>query len=188
MKRFFIFLALFPLIMGSCQQEETAIAYGDSDAAVRSLRFETVGDIIERASKSTRSNPTTSSNDIDVAEDPLIICEFEIGRPKRRCTGFGICEFKLFPKQNVIAGKYDDLIQYGGVVETDVNGQKYLKVLVSEDVSEYQRQSLPTLKIDDNLENTDINDVEDGSYTLKKGNYNFDASLGEHGGYKINIK
>lgn len=190
MKRTFILFALFPLIMGSCQQDETAVAYNDlnSDAAVHALRFETVGGILEKESKSTRSNLTESSNDIDVAENPLIICEFGIGRPKHQCRGFGICEFKLFPKQNITKAEYDKFTQYGGVVETDINGQKYLKVLVSEDVDENLKPSLPALKIDDDFGSTDMNDVDDGLYTLKRGDYNFDASLGEHGGYKINIK
>lgn len=189
MKKIFIFIALFPLILGSCQQEETTTPYDDSDATARLLRFETVGDVVNRTANSTRTALETSDIDAeDVAEDPLIICEFEIGRPKRNCRGFGICEFVLFPKQYVIDGQLDNLTQYGGVVETDLNGQKYLKVLVTEEVEESVIQSLPSLKIDENLKSTDINGDEDGGYVLKKGNYSFDSSLGEHGGYKINIE
>lgn len=201
MKKMILFMVVATMLF-SCQQEgNVSVSENEaaSEALVRSLKFipldKRLSDL-KVASADTRGSGkggknTSKEGDEVSAEDPftIIVCSWDWGREKYDCErGFGFCHFKWFPEfKNEIKVPTTSLPD-ASVIETDINGERYTDILLSEEVSLDIQKKLPALTIDKSLSWQDTLDTgEIKTLAIRKGKYRFDPNLGENGGYRVKI-
>jgi len=111
------------------------------------------------------------------AEITIVISWDEWGRKSKDCNGAGLCNFKIEVE------KVEDVFGKIAYVKKDLNGNYYIDVAIDKDF-EFQ-DSDKLFYIDEDIINVDTNGVK---YILPKGNYKFNSSIGQLGGYRIPVK
>lgn len=116
---------------------------------------------------------------IDSQRVNIIIFSVKLHRSSRGCLyGFGFCKFKWFPGFRAL----DDKEIIVGISD-DCNDNCYFDLLI-EDYPEDMPLNLMNLNVDEDLTAFAFDDLEK-PYTIKKGVYNIDLTLGSKGGYRI---
>jgi len=107
----------------------------------------------------------------------VVIFEVYIGRASQNCqSGFGFCNFTWFPD-----------FKDGGSINAQLesnDGENYIEVHFANEIPEGLTDEDLQIIVDDAL--TASNEQGD-SYTIIAGSYQIDRSLGEYGGYKIEL-
>ncbi len=109
----------------------------------------------------------------------LYYCEWdEWGRASRDCKGWGLCNFYDCWNCNIDNknGKYQ-----GKVLFDDITREGFLiiELDILDDIQKYAIENNEIFSIDE--------DINNPNSILHKGQYQFDSTIGLHGGYKINI-
>ncbi len=107
---------------------------------------------------------------------PAVDFSFILGRKSNRCKGFGVCEI-VFLGLVIIDGPEKPVAS----IQQKENGDFIAEFLLTEMINAPVEDS--TLYIDEDL----TEDYDGFRYTIKSGLYNLDNSLGEFGGYVINV-
>ncbi len=101
--------------------------------------------------------------------------EFTLGRKSRNCNGFGICRVEAFWVE----------LYKGQKPKMD---SKFTGIILPSDAKAYL---VLANNIDDKIYTTILNIDEDinvnNKYIVKKGKYSLDKSIGEYGGYKLDV-
>lgn len=121
-----------------------------------------------------------------LAKASIIIVEWdEWGRKARNCDGWGLCNADWFPelKKNVQKNNVNNGVKT--ILEYDNSIEKYyIDILLADTVpSDIPLEAL-TLKIDENFE-LDVQGAISRNLTFNKGDYPFDETKGDFGGYRI---
>ena len=113
---------------------------------------------------------------------PIIIVQWdEWGRKKKNCGGWGLCEAEWFPKEEAVIPPPN-----GGasLLEFDETLEKYyIDILLAENAP----TGTPDLKVDEDIELLNIQELTSTPLTIFEGNYELNNSLGEFGGYRIHL-
>ncbi|MFA6950023.1 MAG: hypothetical protein WCQ70_05000 [Lentimicrobiaceae bacterium] len=103
-------------------------------------------------------------------------------KPSKDCLeGWGICDFVLFPQ--FWGGIPIDAISMP--VSSEFNGGS-LNIFIAEDVSRYTKEEL-ALEVEQDVYSQDPQSINDKSFKVPAGIYEYDESLGQYGGYTITI-
>jgi lipoprotein len=197
-----VFLATFIPLLLSCQQDQMReISATDADIVARSMKFMTLSQSIGKFKKTQQetrvNNPDdrtddqvdNSDNDGHMGEDFTIgIFGWDWGRPKKNCTGFGICDFTWFPalkkEHDIHISLPADDTNASLLMQTS-EGQTYTDLLLAEPMKDEYKEEIPPLPVEKSILYSASVNGKKVSYKLKKGEYHFNPELGEHGGYRI---
>lgn len=147
---------------------------------------------------------TVTSVDKPVLDSDIVILRLTIGRKSRGCRGFGICDFKLFPREThfielveslqdneyIARGYYDaqDDKVYAELL-LDKPAPDYVYPLLVEEDLYWVKDEIALEEIHQYTgEDYDISKdklLDNDYYQIKADSIAFDSSLGENGGYQI---
>ena len=169
----FIFMAL--LTVTSCSDDNETTSTYDENSIAKQLSFVDVDTrITNKQIKGTQSRVKI-----------IIVRWDEWGRAKRECKGWGLCNADWFPQFNRTVQKSTSMNGSATLLEFDDSLNKYyIDILLAETPpAEIPTEAL-TLKIDENFE-LEVEDAISQNLTFNQGDYGYDGSLGEFGGYRI---
>tara|TARA_B110000114_G_scaffold78488_1_gene83171 strand:+ start:188 stop:733 length:546 start_codon:yes stop_codon:yes gene_type:complete len=169
----FVFMAL--LTVTSCSEDNEAVNSYDENAIAKQLSFVDVDTrIANKQSKGIQSRVKI-----------IIVSWDEWGRASRLCRGWGLCNADWFPYFKRTAQKSTSTNGGATLLEFDDSLNKfYIDILLAETPpTEIPTEAL-TLKIDENFE-LEVEDAISQNLTFNQGDYSYDDSLGEFGGYRI---
>ncbi|MCF6214476.1 MAG: hypothetical protein L3J45_10685 [Flavobacteriaceae bacterium] len=153
----------------SCTSSDTPVGINENTIAER-LSFV---DVNARIANKQNSQSKSLSKIIIVRWD-------EWGRKKKQCRGWGLCNAVWFPKNKSASSN-------GGatLLEFDNSlGKYYIDILLATTPPFEIPLDALTLKIDENFE-LNVQKAISKNLTFNKGDYLYDKSLGEFGGYRI---
>jgi len=168
----FVFMAL--LTVTSCSEDNEVNSF-DENAIAKQLSFVDVDTrIANKQSKGTQSRFKI-----------IIVSWDEWGRASRQCRGWGLCNADWFPSAQRRAQKSTSTNGSATLLELDNSLNKYyIDILLAETPpSEIPTDAL-TLKIDENFELNVKSEISQ-NLTFNQGDYPYDDSLGEFGGYRV---
>ena len=100
-------IACVSMAVISCSNEEIITQEKETEEFVRNLKFQSLSERLNELklikSKNTRNSLDINDESVeDMAENiNLVIFRFKIARKSLDCKrGFGVCDFKWFPKEN----------------------------------------------------------------------------------------
>lgn len=124
--------------------------------------------------------PDYSGYNSTSGERDLVIISFVPHKPSLNCMyGWGICHFRFLP----------GIINYDNInvpVTSEFNGGN-LNIFLSEDVSRYTQEEL-LLEVESDVYSEDPNSLMESSFKVVAGDYEYNSSLGQYGGYTILIE
>ena len=129
--------------------------------------------------------------------DGFKIFSLNFRRPKYKCLkGFGLCEFvvlgiKVVDMDNVLERerrKKD--IYYAPLRVNKANNERYFNFYLSKspETEGIELSEMPPLTVDEMLETEFKNDSTTERYTILPGEYRYDPTLGEFGGFKVVVR
>jgi len=211
-KNLFIMAAALSLTVSACQQVDmespmkAQVMTQDEFAAGLKLV-----DVSERIAGLKNTGVTRSTPLLDTKVDPIdthvdgvsiVICSWKWHRKSRNCkSGFGICDFVWFPhlskdlgNQELYDNSYEsetntDIVQCdnSSLIEFDVDGNPFMEVQLAKSIDVATPDSISTLVIDEDVVSDQADDL--GRYfIMKKGSYCYNPSIGQNGGYHINME
>lgn len=163
------------LTFTSCSKDNETTETYDENAILTQLRFVDVNTRI--------ANMQNAENQSRIK---IIIVEWdEWGRKKKQCRGWGLCNADWFPIANRQAKRNTSTNGSATLLEFDDSLNKYYIDILLADTppAEIPTEAL-TLKIDENFE-LDVEEAISRNLTFNQGDYSYDDSLGEFGGYRI---
>lgn len=112
----------------------------------------------------------------------FVIISFVPHRPLLQCMyGWGVCRFKFLP--GIIGGEADAIEL---PVTSEFSGGD-VNIYFSEDVSRYTPEEL-ILHVDEDIYSEDEYSLFEDSFKVVSNDYEYNASLGQYGGYTISIQ
>ena len=169
----FVFMAL--LTVTSCSEDNETVTSYDENSIAKQLSFVDVNTrITNKQAKGTQS------------KDFIIIVSWdEWGRASKQCRGWGLCNANWFPQFKRTAQKSTSTNGSATLLEFDDSLNKYyIDILLAETPPTEIPTDALTLKIDENFE-LEVEDAISQNLTFNQGDYGYDNSLGEFGGYRI---
>ncbi|MDK2771141.1 MAG: hypothetical protein KYX68_02760 [Flavobacterium sp.] len=139
----------------------------------------------EQNAKTTFIDVTsTSQNSSSAKKGWWVIADWDWGRESRQCkSGFGVCHWDWFPGWKLATTPLKD-----GKVRTPILFDDQLNIHYVEFLLEEGSAKEEFLTIDNDLSMDVTIDNETERITFGAGQYSFDASLGQNGGYRVNAK
>lgn len=126
----------------------------------------------------------TATNSTSSKKGWWVIADWDWGRESRQCkSGFGVCHWDWFPGWRLVKTPLKD-----GQVRTPILFDETLKLHYVEFLVEEGSDKEDFLTIDNDLSMDVTIDDETEKITFGAGQYRFDESLGEYGGYRVNAK
>lgn len=175
----FSFMAL--LTVTSCSEDDkpATVSSYDENTIAKQLRFVDISTRIANKQGNTR---------VKARGITIIIVEWdEWGRASKNCGGWGLCNANWFPQFKRTAQKSRNVSTNGGATLLEFDGslsKYYIDILLAETPpAEIPIEAL-TLKIDENFE-LNVKNAISKNLTFNQGDYSYDNSLGEFGGYRI---
>lgn len=169
------------------EMDEDAIA----ENIVNQLHFISVKDRLQ--GDLTRAIAVNEDSDADIPEASnddfsIVIVSFDHFRKKTGCyKGFGICNVTWFPTETLPDAKIDSIGEFSSIVEKQDNGFLYMDVLLAAPPT--VSEPLPDLKVDEDVTTTSVTRSNfNEELVIVQGNYSFDSTLGNFGGYRINVE
>ncbi|GAY28198.1 hypothetical protein PvtlMGM1_1498 [Prevotella sp. MGM1] len=203
MKNILMSTMLAVVMLASCSNEEYVNNDTEpSDEVARTFKYMSLNDQLALNNSQTRTdkvNPDYSEKN----NVTIVICRWsEWGRTSRNCRGFGLCNFEWFPKNTKLTYDKKYVTTY---LQQDENGKKFVDLFLSEPLKDINPEEIPNLHIDCNLTGTydkihadkiELDSIGNPVYaghiekmptslTMKKGDYQYNPSLGTNGGYRI---
>lgn len=204
-----VFLITIGTLFSSCENETKTFTYSSEqseDNFMKQVKF------VKISETSTRSNPTIPPNKKTVG-----IIRARIARKSKGCnSGFGLCDFKLFPKNSELAILENSLENdHAFLFEVEQGDSLNLyktNILLASPLPQGFSEVTTSLKIEDAIywikDEMSINETKEMSLIdetefekecqtgLFSSNYccinptivKYDPTLGEHGGYQIKIQ
>ena len=170
----FIFMAL--LTVTSCSEDNVTSNGYDENSIAKQLKFVDVNTRI-----SGKQNNTQAKALLKI----IIVRWDEWGRASKQCRGWGLCNAEWFPKTKKQAQKNTSTNGSATLLEFDNSLNKYyIDILLAETPPSEIPSDALTLKIDKNFE-LDVQSEISQNLTFNQGDYPYDSSLGEFGGYRI---
>jgi hypothetical protein len=162
------------LLTSSCSKDKETISLYDENSIAKQLKFIDVNNRIANIHDKTQGKAMVKI---------IIVRWDEWGRKKKNCAGWGLCNAEWFPDLK----KANSISSNGGatLLEFDDNLKKYyIDILLAETPSAEIPTDLLTLKIDENFE-LEVESIISQNLTFNQGEYFYDSTLGEFGGYRI---
>ena len=202
-----LFVALCSLGMGmlvACSSEENQLVQNPSELLE--------DDFVSQVEFTTRTNPTMPPN-----KKTKGLISARIARKSKGCNrGFGLCDFKLFPKSSSVAALEQAVApdEYLFEVVLDESTNTYeANMLLAKPLPEGTTVEMSSLKIDDDIywvkddvTMAEVNEVVVASpnsealatecqvelfatetYKVEAGPILYDSALGDNGGYRIKL-
>lgn len=119
------------------------------------------------------------------SKEPIIIVEWdEWGRAKKDCGGWGLCNAVWFPGSS--SEKSDSLNNnFSTLLKLDLNtGNYYIDIMLSAPVPDDVPIELFPLRIDENF-TLNIKEALGKNLNFNEGEYPYNKSIGEYGGFRI---
>jgi hypothetical protein len=172
----FVFMAL--LTVTSCSEDNEVVNSYDENSIAKQLSFVDVDTRIA-------NQPSKRVEEVIPIVSIVIVEWDEWGRKKKNCDGWGLCNADWFPKQGISNRKSTSTNGGATLLEFDDSMNKYyVDILLAETPpAEIPTEEL-TLKIDEKFE-LEVEDAISQNLTFNQGDYGYDNSLGEFGGYRI---
>ena len=170
----FVFMAL--LTVTSCSEDNEAVNSYDENAVAKQLSFVDVDTrIANKQSKGTESRLPIL----------IIVVWDEWGRASKQCKGWGLCNADWFPQFDRSSKKSTSTNGGATLLEFDDSLNKYyIDILLAVTPPAEIPTDALTIKIDENFE-LEVEDAISQNLTFNQGDYGYDNSLGEFGGYRI---
>lgn len=162
------------LTVTSCSEDNEAVNSYDENAIVKQLSFV---DVNTRIANKQRKGTQSRVKIVVVRWD-------EWGRASKRCRGWGLCNADWFPGNKLVQ---KSTLPNGNatLLEFDDSSNKYyIDILLAETPPAEIPTDALTLKIDKNFE-LNVEDDISQNLTFNQGDYIYNNSLGEFGGYRI---
>lgn len=113
-----------------------------------------------------------------------VIADWDFGRESRQCkSGFGICHWDWFPGWDRATTPLKEGKIRTPILFDDALGKHYVEFILEKDSAKED-----FLTIDNDLSMDVTIDKETEVITFGAGEYKYDASLGENGGYRVTAK
>ncbi|MCF6168773.1 hypothetical protein [Lutibacter sp.] len=111
----------------------------------------------------------------------IIVRWDEWGRKKKQCNGWGLCNAEWFPqnKSSNFSSGGATLLEFDNSLD-----KYYIDILLDKTPPLEIPTDALTLKIDENFD-LDVQEIISQNLTFNKGEYFYDNSLSEFGGYRI---
>lgn len=175
-----VYLAVVMLIGAvcfvACSKEEGDSPSIDENTIVKKIKIVDLKSRIE-AEKKLQNKVGDSA-----VADFWIVTWSEWGRASRNCDGWGLCNANWFPGEEARLSSDNEK---GSLLKFDNEKEKYyLDILLAEKVPSDISSYALTFKIDSDFE-LNAKKIIGQDLTFKKGNYIFNSSLGDFGGYRI---
>ena len=170
-----IFILMALVTFTSCSKDNETTETYDENAILTQLRFVDVNTRI--------ANMQNAENQSRIK---IIIVEWdEWGRKRRNCKGQGLCNADWFPKNNRQAKRNTSTNGSATLLEFDSSLNKYyIDILLAETPPVEIPTDALSLRIDEDFE-LNVEDEISQNLTFNQGDYVYDNSLGEFGGYRI---
>lgn len=148
----------------------------------------TIGACTKSNNKITSTKNQSSSNNSKVSSKPsyhLFYATWKAwGRKAKGCDGWGLCDFKACFSCTVDEAKETSRYVAPGQVNTETNKGNLTINLDPSDSASYQAITTQSpLYVDDDIISDDSNNV-----VIKAGIYPFNPSIGENGGYVLDVE
>ena len=183
-------IACVSMAVISCSNEEIITQEKETEEFVRNLKFQSLSERLNELklikSKNTRNSLDINDESVeDMAENiNLVIFRFKIARKSLDCKkGFGVCDFKWFPKENY-AEEEESHEELSSILEVDDLGNKYMELRLGENVDNI---NMPNFIVDEDVIGSHCENTEN-ELIIKQGHYIFDRNIGNFGGYRITIE
>jgi len=192
MKKFCLF-TIFVFSLLSCHQEMLVTEGMYSDDFMSKLKFKT---ITEDKISTTRAvfkglSEQSENTEYDKIDDLSVgIFSVKIARPSTGCEkGFGFCNFKWFPNRDTASNLLEnDLYKQSFILKCDEEGNKYVDLELSEKPADLDTDKMQPLVVEETLKSYNIVNGEQQKLVVPQGEYPFNSSIGQFGGYRINLK
>lgn len=194
--RKFLFAAGLVLAMSalySCNNDELST---DIEEKAKELGFMTVEEQLKDSVESlTRSN--VQSNYVikngKQKDDEFVIFRCKIGRPKKDCAGFGLCDvrilgIKLASVKEVDDERYQSPQFATALVQKDVTNRNFVTLPIANSPASKGIDKMPVLKVEEQLENSYMAGDSTLTIAVPAGQYVYDKNIGPYGGYKIFVE
>jgi len=173
---------LFSIILISCNENEEVSTF-DENTIAKELKF-------EKINLKTKKNSQTL-----MAKKKLVILSWdEWGRKSKNCGGWGLCNANWFYcvdendqevpcKDESKSAKSEQTNGLSVLLQYDTLKEKYYIEMLLSEPTEISTDLL-SLKIDSSFD-VKTKEAVGKDLIFKNGDYNFDTSLGEFGGYRV---
>lgn len=203
-KILFSIITIFAL--ASCRNERTATESTEYDKMYNQLQFERMKDFISRTDSivSTRGKSSEVITDEVFNDVNIGICKWtKRGRTSKNCQGFGLCNFQWTPLGHIVLKIIANILlnsitdeEYVGIVKEDFFGNTQMIIRLS---SIPTMSDIPEFTMDEDVAGEPFSEKytdEEGNeikglpkeIILKKGIYQYDPSIGDCGGYAIDVE
>lgn len=157
----------------------------DLDKAIfEQLSFLSAMDMIGQTAFDTRS---AEEDDLDSDEEFYsegVIVAYDPYKKKTRChSGVGICNVEWFPS-NAVSNTRSDIMRMSSVLCINKNQDTYFDIILSSPVSAELENQLPSIMVEEDV--IGYSNVPGcNGFVVVQGEYSFNRSLGQFGGYRI---
>ena len=116
----------------------------------------------------------------------IVIVEWdEWGRAKKNCGGWGLCNAVWFPQPTDSEKSDSTISNFSTLLKLDsITGNYYIDIILSAPVPDDVPIELFPLRIDENF-TFNVEEAIGKNLQFNEGEYPFDESLGEFGGFRI---
>lgn len=171
----------------SCSKDEVISQEVDPEDMARKLKFQSISS--QLAADSVNGTHSIESMSTRGGSVDILIFSFRIAREKYDCKkGFGICDFK-WGWENISSANnsIDDKYVVSSYLRSTPTGKYYVSLPIDQKLSSEEIQAMPALVVDELLERMEMINSEKKQITIEKGNYQYNPSVGENGGFNVPV-
>lgn len=186
------YIIVFMLTIGlfttySCSKDEVISQEVDPEDMARELKFQSISS--QLAADSVNGVQNIESMNTRGGSVDILIFSFRIARKKYDCKkGFGICDFKWgWESMSSANNSIEDKYVVSSYLRSTPTGKYYVSLPIDQKLSTEEIQAMPELVVDEILERIEMINSEKNQITIEKGNYKYNQSIGENGGFEVPV-